>query len=235
MACLRIVCFMFLILTSSLSEYQDTYKASFVSPGFPYIKLGPTIPEPLKELTLCYWVRPHNHTSNVSMTVLSYAHPKRADELLAGLVTGSGVFFHRQKRDKNVSPAHSTYSIQVGQWTHVCITWSSLTGTTRIFINGKHANAFSDIAFGEVVETGGVVVIGQDQNIYGGSFKKDSGLQGDLSELHLWDTMLCDEIEKIYKCEIPTDGNVISWSKSRKIFYSGVQTSAIRLPCGKCQ
>ncbi len=100
-----------------------------------------------------------------------------------------------------------------GSWHSVCVSWSQ---------NGGHWALFTDVVVcrGEGLNSSnsigpdGHFIIGQEQDTFGGSFKKDESFSGSITELHIWDRVLdSNEIYTMEKeCSPISSGLVFKWS-----------------------
>lgn len=78
-----------------------------------------------------------------------------------------------------------------------------LAGNTTI------ENSFSNY---QPLPKGGILVLGQDQDILGGGFDMSQSLSGRLTQFGVWDRVLEDEeIINVASCKIEMVGNVFGW------------------------
>lgn len=68
-----------------------------------------------------------------------------------------------------------------------------------------------------VIQGGGVMVLGQEQDSLGGSFSPEEAFTGDLSQLNVWDKVLTpqDIYNLVRSCGVE-EGNVKAWADFRK-------------------
>eukprot|EP01025_Chloroclados_australasicus_P009636 TRINITY_DN1368_c0_g1_i9.p1 TRINITY_DN1368_c0_g1~~TRINITY_DN1368_c0_g1_i9.p1 ORF type:complete len:1131 (+),score=146.11 TRINITY_DN1368_c0_g1_i9:92-3394(+) len=69
-----------------------------------------------------------------------------------------------------------------GNWHYVAVTWTSVTGVTEIYQDGKLLFR-SKRAQGKALEPLGTLVVGREQDCRGGCFSSDSGGSGDLESI----------------------------------------------------
>lgn len=110
---------------------------------------------------------------------------------------------------------------ELNTWSHICFSWSSWSLTGMIYLNGS---AIMDrvIKFNELhhatelkIKTGGVVVLGQDQDAFGGGFHKEDAFVGELQGVQLWDERFKDPyVKHIGKPDSTHTGNILAWTKS---------------------
>lgn len=221
---------------------RESYRLTFnLVSSHSYAKVHPTIGKQLREFTICYWARVHNYTSR---TVLSYAMPKRYDEIWTGIEvkrSGDGsVFFHRQSQEKQPTVEKgvrvAAKSLKKGYWAHVCVTWSVLEGKWQVFLDGTSIGSGRGLAENFPAQAGGIAILAQDQDDYGGNFTSEDAFRGDISELHMWDYLLCpEEINQMFNCTYEKEGNVISWNRGTFELYNRVELAPVHLPCSACQ
>ncbi|XP_066465317.1 C-reactive protein-like [Eleutherodactylus coqui] len=99
-------------------------------------------------------------------------------------------------------------------WTSLCVSWTSKTGNVELWIDGDY---YEKGNFKKGVNISGVpfIIIGEEQDSYGGGFNKSQSFIGDIADVNLWDRALTEEevMELIYHDNIR--GNVITWRALR--------------------
>lgn len=95
-------------------------------------------------------------------------------------------------------------------WHSMCITWDSATGLAQLWLDGNSTVK-------RYVKTGPItgppsIILGQDQDSYGGSFDAKQSFVGMLSNFQMWDYVLpAAEIRLYMDGPCFTPGNVIDW------------------------
>lgn len=99
-------------------------------------------------------------------------------------------------------------------WHSVCVTWSQNGGRWALFTDGLVLSRGNGLNSSDSIGPGGLFIIGQEQNTFGGSFKKDESFSGSITELHIWDRVLhSSEIDRMEKeCSPISSGLVFKWS-----------------------
>ncbi|MBN3298314.1 SAMP protein, partial [Amia calva] len=99
----------------------------------------------------------------------------------------------------------------VTEWNHLCATWESASGQAQVWVNSV-GSMWKGISRGGSVGPLPSVVLGQDQDNYGGGFNIDDSFQGQISDVHLWDHVLqpC-QIHGISQGFPYLQGNVLNW------------------------
>ena len=78
------------------------------------------------------------------------------------------------------------------EWQHVAFTYNQTTGNVTFFVNGTEVNTqFAGV--GLVVDNGGTLVLGQDQDVVGGGFQASQSFGGLLDEVRVWNTERTNE------------------------------------------
>ncbi|XP_055363716.1 adhesion G-protein coupled receptor D2 isoform X2 [Betta splendens] len=101
-------------------------------------------------------------------------------------------------------------------WHSVCVSWSQNGGRWELFTDGLLVSRGDDLSNSDSIGPDGLFIIGQEQDTFGGSFKKDESFSGSVAELHIWDRVLnsseIDIMEK--KCSPISSGLVFKWSEA---------------------
>ncbi|KAM6435407.1 serum amyloid P-component-like [Liasis olivaceus] len=75
------------------------------------------------------------------------------------------------------------------RWESVCMTWDSATGIIQLWLDGRRLPR-KGVTKGYQVKRDMVVILGQEQDSYGGSFEVGQSFVGEMAEVYLWDTVL---------------------------------------------
>ncbi|KAI5610546.1 hypothetical protein C0J50_12052 [Silurus asotus] len=100
--------------------------------------------------------------------------------------------------------------------THLCVTWESITGATSFWVNGLRSMV-KIYRRGHRVDPNGAVILGQDPDSLLGSFDKDQSFKGEISDVHMWDSVLsASQILELYENPCGAQGgNVIDWNSDQ--------------------
>jgi len=100
-----------------------------------------------------------------------------------------------------------------GLWHHICASWENKAGSWTIYKDGvSHASGLG-LKTGHVINKKGILVIGQEQDSFGGRFDPTQSYIGELTDLNMWNRVLsADEILKLSKSCHGVTGNVKKWS-----------------------
>uniref|UniRef100_A0A8C4DID0 Pentraxin family member n=1 Tax=Dicentrarchus labrax TaxID=13489 RepID=A0A8C4DID0_DICLA len=100
-------------------------------------------------------------------------------------------------------------------WHSVCVSWSQNGGRWALFTDGIVVSRGDSLKSSDAIGRDGHFIIGQEQDTFGGSFKKDESFSGSITELHIWDRVLnSSEIYAMEKdCSPISSGLVFKWSE----------------------
>ncbi|KAF3835227.1 hypothetical protein F7725_027785 [Dissostichus mawsoni] len=148
-------------------------------------------------------------------TIFSYSIPSYINEfqLRANLIQGKPV-----QLALLVHGIHGPYQEAFkhdDSWHSVCVSWSQIGGHWTIFIDGR-ADSSGDGLNSDKIGPDGLFILGQEQDTFGGSFKKDESFSGSITELHIWDRVLSSsEIDTMEKqCSPISSGLVFKWNEA---------------------
>ena len=202
----------FLCWSYFLSALSSDYDLSFqVRAVKSYSKIKKTIPD-IDAITVAFWIRTNDTNPG---TVISYASKEGdvvQDNAFALQEYASFVLF------VNNQTAFTGLRANDGQWHHVAITWESAGGTWHAYKDGVETKA-SSVPFqkDQVVNGGGVMILGQDQDELGGGFNTEENLIGDVSQMNVFDYVLSanDIYNLVYSCDY-VKGNIAAWADFRE-------------------
>lgn len=100
-----------------------------------------------------------------------------------------------------------------GNWHHICATWENSAGLLKFYKDGVLSANETNFKEGHVVRAGGSLMLGQEQDSYGGGLDSAQSFQGFLSNLNMWNYVVCgDLITEMSKACLSGEGNVHEWS-----------------------
>ncbi|XP_043555680.1 adhesion G-protein coupled receptor D2-like isoform X2 [Chiloscyllium plagiosum] len=188
-----------------------------------YAKLLKQFPQ-LHSVTVCAQVQFDSTYVGVS-TVFSYSVPSFINEfqLRANIVRGQHI-----QLALLVHGVHSPYSQAVdnnGRWHHLCVSWARQGGDWAIAADGAVISSGEQLYIADDIGAGGVFIVGQEQDTFGGSFKKDESFVGNITQLHIWDRVLnTDEIRALVEdCLVISLGLFFQWNISSFEIETSVQ------------
>ncbi|XP_035528321.1 C-reactive protein-like, partial [Morone saxatilis] len=97
---------------------------------------------------------------------------------------------------------------KLNMWHSICSTWDSKTGLVQLWFDGK--SSIRKFAGGSNITTPSVI-LGQEQDSFGGGFDVKQSFVGMMSDVHMWDyTLNPYEIQKYAEHLNYTPGNVLN-------------------------
>ncbi|KAG8549665.1 hypothetical protein GDO81_020219 [Engystomops pustulosus] len=119
---------------------------------------------------------------------------------------------------------------EVIEWKHTCVTWDSTSGIIQLWVNGKlYPRKVSNKGFS--INTKISIIVGQEQDEFGGGFNKSDSFVGELTDIHMWDYVLSPgDIQKVMTNDYT--GNVINW-RSLHFEIKGDALIQPKLQCNK--
>ncbi|OCT68881.1 hypothetical protein XELAEV_18040189mg [Xenopus laevis] len=92
----------------------------------------------------------------------------------------------------------------------ICVSWDSLTGDVVVWVNGNPSPR-QIFMKGYKVNANPIIIIGQEQDSYGGGFDAAQSFVGEISDVHMWDRVLTSQelTDVLYNRGMA--GNVINW------------------------
>ena len=225
--------FAIIVLTSSFCYIfaSKTFVVSFQKDGGWSLNEWAEIETPnkvLNEFTTCHWEKIRYFSSDI-MTIWSYCIANRTQlndlNCTSLYSSGNGTTSDQQLVITGwVNGGPTEYSVNIENyrhrtWNHICWSYSSLNKENKFYYNGnfvgsRSMKASSPIPIADEFKITSFI-LGQDPDIYNGEFSATQLLNGELSELNLWDTILSDDlIATLGNCKKKEQGNVIYWDKT---------------------
>ncbi|XP_042371703.1 adhesion G-protein coupled receptor D2 isoform X2 [Plectropomus leopardus] len=168
----------------------------------------------MDSVTVCTRLRFNPNCSGIS-AVFSYSIQSYINEfqLRVNLIQGRSV-----KLALLVHGIHGSYVEAFDHddsWHSVCVSWSQNGGRWSLFADGLVVSR-DDRLSSNSIGPNGLFIIGQEQDTFGGSFKRDESFSGSITELHIWDRVLnSSEIYTMEKlCSPVSSGLVFKWSEA---------------------
>ncbi|XP_059196570.1 adhesion G-protein coupled receptor D2 [Centropristis striata] len=166
----------------------------------------------MDSVTVCTRLRFDPNCFGIS-TIFSYSIKSYINEfqlrvnLIQGKLVQLALLVHGTHGPYQEAFAHN------GSWHSVCVSWNQNGGHWALYTDGlvvSRGDALSSNSIGP----DGLFIIGQEQDTFGGSFKKDESFSGSITELHIWDRVLdSSEIYTMEKeCSPISSGLVFKWS-----------------------
>lgn len=196
------------VFTSLLSEafaQTDLRSKVFVFPSesdTDHVKLIPRLEKPLQNFTLCF--RTYSDLSR-SHSLFSYSVKGSDNELL---------IYKERVGEYSLHIGHSKVTVRGLEEqlspVHFCTTWESSSGIAEFWVNGKPW-VKKGLQRGYTVKALPNIVLGQEQDTYGGGFDKRQSFVGEFADLYMWDYALTpQDILRVYNGS-PLNPNIVDW------------------------
>ncbi|XP_015280436.1 PREDICTED: serum amyloid P-component [Gekko japonicus] len=181
-----------LILVSSLGSLalEDLKQKTLVFPeasNTAHVILRPVRQQPLTNFTVC--LRSYTDLSR-GHSLFSYATRKAYNELL--------VYKHKPNQySLYVGGSMVTFSIADNPvpkplWEHICVSWESVTGIAELWLNGVSLPR-KGMKRGYTIGPEASIVLGQEQDSFGGGFDINESFTGEISDVFMWDRVLSSQ------------------------------------------
>lgn len=191
---------------------------------------SPLLQTALSAFTLCYWCR----STHVSESVYAF-HAEDYDRNSNTPSRFTSGFPYRMGRagvvvNRDQLIHTSPLDLVEGRWLHVCNTWSLDDEKVAVFLNGDEVVAKTGLRDTAAIPTGVTAYVGGGAvKLPAGDLVMQQGWRGDISEVHLWDSVLAnDQIGDISECNGPK-GNVLAWSENAHVLMNGAHYADVTL------
>ncbi|XP_060614515.2 serum amyloid P-component-like [Anolis sagrei] len=178
------ICLLVFCSLSGISCQEDLTRKVFVfrnEPSEAYVVLKPQPEEPLQNFTVC--LRSYTDLTR-PYGLFSYATRLEDNEIL---------IFKPKSGEYRVYVGGEYLSFKVPEdtldWEHVCFGWESATGIAEFWLNGKPWPR-KGLKKGHVVGADAFIVLGQEQDHYGGSYDSYNSFSGELTDVYMWEFLL---------------------------------------------
>nr|NP_001089632.1 uncharacterized protein LOC734692 precursor [Xenopus laevis]AAH99327.1 MGC116521 protein [Xenopus laevis] len=165
--------------------------------------LKPMITKRVESVTVCLesytaFTREHSLFSlavpGMDNALLIYSEPPNRYQL----------FVNQESYNFQVNP-------EVLDWKHTCVSWESESGVVQLWINGK-LYPRTVMKKTSLIDIEASIILGQEQDSYGGKFDIQQCFVGEITNVHMWDYVLTqEEIQKVLAGKKDMNGNIINW------------------------
>ncbi|XP_034261801.2 C-reactive protein-like [Pantherophis guttatus] len=193
-------------LSGSFGE-EDLQKKVFVFPAASrkaFVRLNVHLPQPLTSLSVCL---KHHCPLLRPYSLFSYATRSSDNDFL--------IF----KEEPNV------YSISVGgsdvrfkiprqdipRWEHICVSWDSRNGLIYFWLDGVLLPRLGTKR-GHKISHQASIILGQDQDTFGGGFDIYQSFMGDMSEVNMWPRVLTTDDVRLLMKDDTVPNPLASWN-----------------------
>nr|XP_003466593.1 mucosal pentraxin-like [Cavia porcellus] len=163
-----------------------------------YVSLIPSVKKPLQNFTLCL----KSFTDlNRAYSLFSYSTRSRDNELL---------LFIEKTGEYQLSIGNAGVNFKVPPLPynprHICVSWESASGIAEFWIDGKPLGR-KGVRKGYTVGAEAKIILGQEQDSFGGNFDAKQSFVGEIWDVSLWDYVL--PLKDM--CDYSDGGNVLNW------------------------
>ncbi|XP_067408504.1 neuronal pentraxin-1-like [Emydura macquarii macquarii] len=198
--------------------------------GFPlrtnymYVKVKRTLHHEIFAFSACLWLK--SSSAPGVGTPFSYSVPGQANELV--LIEWGNNPMELLINDK---AATLPLAIHDAKWHHICVTWSTRDGIWESYQDGVRRGSGENLAPWHPIKSGGVFILGQEQDTLGGRFDATQAFIGELADFNLWSHVLAPgEIYRLATCTSHARGDLVAWAEPAVELHGGVA----KLPFNAC-
>ncbi|KAM3824948.1 serum amyloid P-component-like [Vipera latastei] len=164
---------------------EDLQKKVFVFPA-PSATSAVYLPisnqQPLTKLTVCL---KHYTLLSRAYGLFSYATQSSDNDFL---------IFKSQANEYSIYVGGSTVNFKVPQkekpsWDHICVSWDSSNGLVQFWLNGEPLPR-QGLKKGYSLSQEASIILGQDQDSFGGGFDSAQSFVGEISDVNMWPRVL---------------------------------------------
>ncbi|KAL2083323.1 hypothetical protein ACEWY4_021096 [Coilia grayii] len=205
---MKVLTLLLIQIITSLAEKQDLSGKMFTFPeesDTAHVILLPDQSKSLTAVTVC--LRFFSDLAR-AQSLFSFATPESPNGFL--LYKQANGVYEVDQHDKFV--LFRALGETPNHWNSVCASWNSQNGIAQVWVNGKYSTR-KGISKGRDISGAPSIILGQEQDSYGGKFDKAQSFVGMLTDIHMWDSVLPQSEIALYMNRIPqkTGGNVINW------------------------
>ena len=228
LSCLQIV----LIVLEILSAAQSNEVLKFGNTVGDYIRFKPNMQPFSEAFSLCSWIRKARPGSNSHW--FSYAVSSNDNEIC---LTDEGSVNAILDWATRIN-VRAQAGVTAGVWYHYCLCWSLSSRTATVHHNGRQTGSFIT-ASGRRLTADGYLVLGQEQDSYGGGFDSSQLFGGELHKTNIFSKKLsssevselysagrCSDVERKYD-----DVRQLKWEQ----ILQQPRTGNVRAEMGTCQ
>uniref|UniRef100_A0A8D0E7J8 Pentraxin family member n=1 Tax=Salvator merianae TaxID=96440 RepID=A0A8D0E7J8_SALMN len=207
---MKIVSAFFFLLSGPVGSLaqEDLERKVFIFPessNTSHVVLKSTSQRPLTSFTIC--LRTYTDMTRAH-TLFSYATKTNDNEIVIfktkpneyNLYVGTGdvIFFFPEKVAMKPS------------WEHICMSWESDTGLVEFWLDGQPLPR-NGMMKGHRISGEASIVLGQDQDSFGGGFDINQSFVGEMMDVYMWDRVLSDdEMCLVWGNRVPSNP-IINW------------------------
>uniref|UniRef100_A0A8C5QKG6 Pentraxin family member n=1 Tax=Leptobrachium leishanense TaxID=445787 RepID=A0A8C5QKG6_9ANUR len=193
-----------LVFFAAYAAQEDLINKVFLFPketATAHVILKPEPSKPLGKFTVC--LRSYTELTREHY-LFSLATAGKDNTFYIGLIPPNLCIISINQEDK-----HFKVDAEVLDWKHTCVSWDSDSGVIQLWVNGKvYLRKVSNKGF--TIPSPASIILGQEQDSYGGHFDAGQSFVGEMCDVHMWDYELTPEDIKNVQAN-DKHGNVLSW------------------------
>ncbi|XP_018333054.1 sushi, von Willebrand factor type A, EGF and pentraxin domain-containing protein 1-like [Agrilus planipennis] len=161
----------------------------------------------LTQVSVSLWIKTSDEFNYG--TIFSYATKTFDNAFTAMDYSGLVLYINNQYAITDVN-------LSDGAWHFVCITWNN-SGAYNVFVDGVNVKKGVNLAKGASIEGNGIMIVGQEQDAFGGMFSQTEAFVGRINSLNFWQKQLfSSEINEIMtSCDKNIYGDLYSWAEMK--------------------
>ncbi|NWU29887.1 SAMP protein, partial [Dyaphorophyia castanea] len=167
-----------------------------------HVQVKAKLEQPLNNFTVCLrsftdLLRPYS--------LFSYATKAQDNEILLFKLRPDQYEFH-------VGGKRLLFTVpkSLGESEHVCVSWESSTGIVQFWFNGKPWLR-KGLQRGYTVGVPASIVLGQEQDSFGGGFDTQQSFVGEISSVYMWDTGISASAVRAAMLDFPEKAPLFGW------------------------
>ncbi|XP_053463413.1 mucosal pentraxin-like [Nycticebus coucang] len=196
-----LLCVLFLTTVAGKETHSDMKGKVFIFPRestTAYVSLIPRVHKPLQDFTLC--LKAFTDLTR-SYSLFSY-NTRTQDNALLVFINKMGVYSLSIGNSEVIfNGPPSPYSP-----VHICASWESASGIAELWVNGKFLGR-KGVRKGYTVGSDAKIILGQEQDVFGGNFEVTQSFVGEIWDVSLWDHVL--PLKDM--CDSCYSGNLLNW------------------------
>ncbi|KAL2098996.1 hypothetical protein ACEWY4_005476 [Coilia grayii] len=109
--------------------------------------------------------------------------------------------------------AYHELPFNTNQWNSICATWDAGTGLSQVTVNNVHSVKTARHV-GASIAGAPIIMLGQDQDSYGGGFEATQAFNGHIKDVHMWDHVISAcEVKSYMQGLAHSSGNYLDWTR----------------------
>ncbi|KAF4021165.1 hypothetical protein G4228_012915 [Cervus hanglu yarkandensis] len=163
-----------------------------------YVTLIPRVRKPLRSFTLC--LKAFTDLTR-TYSLFSYNTKSRDNELL---------LFASKKGEYELYIGNAKVAFKVPHLrhgpVHLCVSWESISGIAELWVNSKPVGR-KGLRRGYTLGGDAKIILGQEQDSFGGNFDAKQSFVGEIWDVYLWDRVV--SLKNF--CSTCYIGNILNW------------------------